>query len=335
MQHSVAFFNNKGGVGKTTLACNMASLIAEDHEVAVLIIDCDPQCNATQLLLTDQQWDSVYSDTRSSSKRTILQALRHIRVGDSTVDTEVPTLKSNRFNCDVLPGHPGLATVEDRLSNAWVGFLGGDPAGARRSLWLQTLVQALEYDLIIFDVGPSLGALNRTVLLGSMRFVTPMAADLFSLYALDNISTWINAWTKAYARGVANMADDSSIDDDSYSIPSTPTVLHAFAGYTVQQYVTKSMGGQARKVNAYDRYKREIPKRAAALDSIKASTVSDLDLGVVPNMFSMVPLAQAVHAPITSLTLQDGLKGGQVNQQTRYADRLREISKRLITNIGI
>jgi cellulose biosynthesis protein BcsQ len=50
---SIAFFNNKGGVGKTTLLCNVAAFLAREKDKKVLIVDADPQCNATQLMLDD------------------------------------------------------------------------------------------------------------------------------------------------------------------------------------------------------------------------------------------------------------------------------------------
>ena len=48
---SVVFFNNKGGVGKTTLACNIAAQFA-GRGLRLLLVDCDPQCNSTQLILS-------------------------------------------------------------------------------------------------------------------------------------------------------------------------------------------------------------------------------------------------------------------------------------------
>jgi len=48
---SLAMFNNKGGVGKTTLTCNLASYIALEFNKRILVVDCDPQCNSTQLIM--------------------------------------------------------------------------------------------------------------------------------------------------------------------------------------------------------------------------------------------------------------------------------------------
>ncbi len=332
---SLAFFNNKGGVGKTTLACNMASHIAKDLERKVLFVDLDPQCNATQLLLREEQWQKLYANRRESQRRTVLKVLRYIRAGDSAVDPELEIVRSIRFGFDVLPGHPSLSMVEDRLSSSWVDFQAGDLGGARRSVWASALVATANYDLVIFDVGPSLGALNRSVLLGSDTFVTPMAADLFSLYALDNISDWIATWSRNYTRGFESLLERKEFDPLEYGLTPEPRVNHAFAGYTVQQYVTKAMGGGYRSVNAYDRYKRQIPERAQALSALRCATAHEPNLGVVPNMFSMVPLAQAAHAPIRDLTTKDGLRGAQVSQQERYSEQLEEIADRLVTNIGL
>ena len=151
---SLAFFNNKGGVGKTTLSCNMAAQLAEKAALSILYVDCDPQCNATQLLLDDDTWEGLYSNKQKSTNATLLSVFKNIRVGDSTIVTDFPVVRSSRFDIDVLPGHPNLSTLEDTFSSSWIEFKAGQIGAARRSLWAQYLVQAADYDLVIFDTPP-------------------------------------------------------------------------------------------------------------------------------------------------------------------------------------
>ena len=131
MPSAIAFFNNKGGVGKTTLACNFAAFAASAGR-RVLILDLDPQCNSTQLVLTEDQWAEIYGDVTASDAKTILAPLQPIRSGDSAVDgTDLPLVASGRFGADVLPGHPSLSIFEDLLGSSWSEFGGGRPGGAR------------------------------------------------------------------------------------------------------------------------------------------------------------------------------------------------------------
>lgn len=335
MATAVGFFNNKGGVGKTTLSCNLAAILSRTHGLNILYVDCDPQCNATQLLLDDSHWSEIFSNRRESTNKTLLKSLRHIRAGDSAVDSAIPTVRSDRFKIDVLPGHPSLSVIEDRLSASWVDFKAGDLGAARRSLWMASLVQSVSYDLVFFDMGPSLGALNRTVLLGCDRFVTPMAADLFSLYALDNIHEWVNGWIKDYSRGMDELVRGFPDELDEFRLPQEPALVNGFAGYTVQQYVSRSSGSEVRHVRAYEQYKARIPKRVKPLMSWASRPSMDPNLGLVPNMFSMVPLAQAAHAPIIDLKSSDGLRGAQVSQNQKYASQLRGIADRFARNLGV
>lgn len=332
---SLTFFNNKGGVGKTTLACNMAHYLSSRLNLRVLLIDCDPQCNATQLLLADEEWQDIYADRRASESKTVLQVLSQIRLGDSGIDTNIQTHRSERFGIDVLAGHPTLSAVEDRLSQSWTDFLAGGAGGYRRSRWVASLVDSVDYDLVIFDVGPSLGALNRSVLIGSDRFVTPMSADLFSLYALDNISEWITAWGRDYTDAVAKVMRDNAGIPALADLPPASGIEEAFVGYTVQQYVTRRSGDEFRSVAAYDQFLTQIPERAELLTRFRAGTVGDPALGIVPNMFSMVPLAQNAHAPIFDLTTKDGVRGAQVSQHRSYSEQLDRIGASLAANAGL
>src|ERR1700733_11785525 len=102
---TVAMFNNKGGVGKTTLTCNLASYIASEFQKHVLVVDCDPQCNSTQLIMGVEEAAELYLDS-STGITTIRDVLRPIEDGDSTIDVDLNVLPAadNRFNVDLLAG---------------------------------------------------------------------------------------------------------------------------------------------------------------------------------------------------------------------------------------
>lgn len=336
MPTAVAFFNNKGGVGKTTLACNFAAWQAQ-HGQSTLVVDLDPQCNSTQLLLSEEQWAEIYEDTTQSEGQTVMGVLRDIRAGDSSLNTDaLRVFHGERFGVDVLAGHPSLSIFEDILSEAWTKFRGGEVAGARRTVWLRSLREFLadRYDIIIVDVSPSLGAINRSALIGSDSFVTPMAADLFSLYALDNITTWFQRWLGEYDAGRINSQSNLRATGHTGLLPNPLPVRHGFVGYTVQQYVSRASGGQIRQIEAYDQHRRAIPDRAQRLIELSRIT-TDLALGTVPNMFSMIPLAQGQHAPIADLSRDDGLRGAQFSQQERYVEQLDEIFQAISDRINV
>lgn len=335
MPRAVAFFNNKGGVGKTTLACNFAAYEATRGR-RVLILDLDPQCNSTQLVLDDEQWNDIYEVRELSEAKTVMRLLRHFRAGDSSIDTDAAcnVVRGERFGVDLLPGHPSLSIFEDLLSDAWGGLRSGRAAGARKSMWLRSLrdVYGASYDLIVVDVSPSLGALNRSALVGSDTFVTPMAPDLFSLYALENITAWFERWLAEYAHG-RNQAQEE-LQDISYDLelPDPLPIRHGFVGYTIQQYVSRSSGGARRRTESYEQHRREIPARARALSELSGVT-GDVDLGTVPNMFSMIPLAQGCHAPIAGLRKDDGLRGAQISQHERYVEQLDNVFSRISARV--
>jgi len=334
MGSAVAFFNNKGGVGKTTLACNFASYAAEARRVVV--VDLDPQCNATQLLLTEEQWVDLYEDVDDSERKTVLRPLLPIRAGDSTVDAaDLPLVRSERFGVDVLPGHPSFSSFEDILGSSWSEFGGGTPGGARRTAWLRALRETLDtqYEVVVIDVSPSLGAINRSALIGADYFVTPMAADLFSLYALDNIAQWVHRWLTGYSRARTAAIEELESINHGELIPPELPISRGFVGYTVQQYVSRASGGEVRRVRAYDQHREQIPEHARPLAELSRWGDQELELGTVPNMFSMIPLAQSVHAPILSLRPDDGLRGAQVSQQRKYAEQLRTIFREVVARI--
>jgi cellulose biosynthesis protein BcsQ len=338
---SISLFNNKGGVGKTTLTCNIAAHFALELRKRVLLVDCDPQCNTTQLVLDDDATQKLYRTRDSRTKTgTILDVVRPLQVGDAAIDANVsPILASaNRFGTDLLAGHPRLSIVEDILSQAWAEAAAGTIGGLRRSNWVTALCSSLEnkYDIAFFDIGPSLGSLNRTVLLGTQYFMSPMGADLFSIFGVRNISEWLTYWLRTYEKGVDLSEQDNPGALSEFSVEKEPRINHGFVGYTVQQYITKSKGGVRRPTKAYEKLLKDIPNEIeASLGNFAALNLAGMHLGDVPHMYSLVPLAQSVNAPIRELVASDGLVGSQFKQRDSYVANLGKIVNALARNLGV
>ena len=352
---SICFFNNKGGVGKTTLVCNIAAYIAEHFDRSVLLVDSDPQCNATQLLLPRAALDTLYAGRKGKvptkptrplpippARQTLFDVLQPIAKGEADIAAEIKPGKAsrNRFRLDLLPGHPRVALLEDRLSQAWLDFGSGDLGGARRTNWsLQLLTRVRDdYDIVFFDVGPSLGALNRSVLVGVDYFFTPMSCDIFSIMGITNISEWLNGWFKSYARSLDTCREQWDTEVNDYPIRDFSQTALRFVGYAVQQYITKSISGERRATKAYERILKKIPsiiRRDLGNFAKDRLTEADLKLGDVPNMFSLVPLAQDVNSPIHRLESRDGLVGAQYSQKETYKGFIDKLARNLLKNLDM
>lgn len=337
---SIVFFNNKGGVGKTTLACNVVSYLNRHMNVRALLVDADPQCNATQALLSEDICTDLYLGSEGGEK-TLFDYLNPIEAGESTISTPVVPLLGthNKFSTDLIPGHPKISFVEDRLSAAW-SDLGQGSASFRITNWCSQLFAEVDsrYDLVVFDVGPSLGALNRTVILSCDYLVTPFGCDIFSLLGIQNISSWITAWGKYYGRAIQHYRDDRPEILREYPAVVDLDSKFQFAGYSVQQYVTRSFKSGRRPVKAYETIKNQIPtviqEHLTRLRPTRESN-GDVELGDIPFMYSLVPLAQAARSPIHALNLTGRLVGSQYQQVEEYKALMERLCNKLLKNVGI
>jgi cellulose biosynthesis protein BcsQ len=337
---TVCFFNNKGGVGKTTLVTNIASCFATELKKRVLVIDLDPQCNTTQLLLDEQRQEELINNPNGIG--TILEIIEPLRDGDSIINTNFTPLdsSSNAFKVSLIPGHPGLSLFEDNLSRSWLDMQSGLPSGLRQSLWLDQFQNQIssEYDLTFIDVGPSFGALNRTVLLGCEYFVSPLGCDLFSIIGLKNIGSWLKESQQTFNEALESIKKRRGLDRllEYGGTDIADKTFSRLIGYTVLQYITKSKGGERRPTEAFERFRREIPAVVtASLGDHTAHSLSagSLDLGDVPNMYSIVPLAQYAQKPVHLLTGKDGLTGAAFAQHKHYVSFIKALTYALNDNL--
>lgn len=339
---AISFFNNKGGVGKTTLTGNIAAYFALEMGKRVLVVDCDPQCNLTQFILGDTKTIDLYwptgSDKEKTRSKTILDIVQPILDGDADIDKSVKPIKSrlNRFGVDLIPGHPKFSLFEDQLSSAWAELPTGKAGGFRVSNWLRSYLASVEpdYDFVFIDVSPSLGALNRSVLISVDHFVTPLGADAFSVLGIRNISRWMTGWIDYYKVGLEQSERLNPGGLKKFSIPKEIAIAKGFIGFTLQQYIAKAKAGVRRPTKAYERILDDIPSEIDTyLTSFLSHPNKSSHLGDVPNLYSLIPLAQSANSPIISLKSKDGLVGSQFSQALRYKEIIGNLAEQIADRV--
>jgi len=185
------FTNNKGGVGKTTLAFNCAMSFAKQGYKTVLV-DLDPQCNLSRLALGDNSYEK---NLFSSSEKDIYTVLKGAIEGGSDIDLNVsflPILNSDG-NLSLLKGSVNLSLYENLLVTAYGQAAAGQQLGYFQTSAIDRFLREKglndEIDIFVIDTSPSLSLLNQIIFLGSDYFVVPMTPDAFSVQGIENLGT--------------------------------------------------------------------------------------------------------------------------------------------------
>ncbi len=324
---SIAFFNNKGGVGKTTLLSNLAAYLAINKKQKVLVIDADPQCNCTQLLLPEEKINQIYENSKSF---TINSVIHPLSIGKG-YSKELAPMPIDDFGINLIAGDPKLSLKEDLLSQDWQTSISGDVRGLRTSFVFSELLERCNsYDLVLFDMGPSLGSINRAILLSSDFFISPMSIDIFSLRAIENISLALKEWQRKLTNGVSQISSESLED-----LPKRANFSIQFLGYVAQQYNQKSVQGSKRAVGAYERIMKRIPREISKYLADKSLNIEvDYNLGEIPNLYSLIPMSQSAHKPIFGLKAKDGVRGAHFNRVKDAEEIFEIIANRMIKNIN-
>ena len=252
----VSIFNNKGGVGKTTLSFHLACALAESGK-RVLLVDLDPQSNLSLHALTEESLSAIWDEeedfvdnygvkreenpqkleeiaTRTRSVHFLLKAV------EEGVDSllELPPLHSVRENLWLLPGRLSLHMFENKLAQAHGQLFTNDYSAVRTVTELRNLIRKYgeqhDADIAILDTSPSLGLLNRYAISFSDGFFSPSSPDLFSLYAFKNIGKSLSEWHSYYlsVQNVLNISNREKLPDHFVK----------FLGYTIYNAKKSSKG---------------------------------------------------------------------------------------------
>jgi len=277
----IAFFNNKGGVGKTTLVYHLAWMFA-DLGVKVLAVDMDPQANLT----------TAFRGPGTS------ELFRDLKIDD-------PTSSLGQVISDglvLLSSDLMLPTREEELAVEWQGALGGNgnAFGALSPRWrlMRDLERDNEAQLILLDLGPNLSAINRASLIAADHIVVPLAPDMFSVQGLEILGSTLRKWRVDWRERLA-------------CSPSKGVDLPAGA-MTPLGYVVLQTGVAMR---AFEDWINWIPDyyRKFVLDDPPMSSISILNdpnkLGILRPYRSLLEMAREARKPMFHLKPADGAIG--------------------------
>lgn len=325
----LTFFNNKGGVGKTSLVYHLSwmfSLLG----MRVVALDLDPQANLTSAFLDDDALETLWEN--DSGPSTIYRAIRPLTAVGDLLD---PTLVPINSRLHLIPGDVSLAGFEELLSTVWPNSLNENnlyrPFRILTAFWqiAQKAAEQVKADLVLVDVGPNLGAINRSALIASDFVVIPLGADLFSLQGLRNLGPTLTSWRNAWRKRVDNW------QHPEFNLPGGEMLS---LGYIIQQHSVRL----SRPVKAYDRWVNRMPGiyresiRGEVITGAIPLTPSDdpYCLATLKHYRSLMPMAQEARKPIFSLTPADGAIGSHAEAvRSAYGD-FQQLSQKLLEKIG-
>lgn len=320
----IAFFNNKGGVGKTSLVYHVAWMLS-NRRFRVLAADLDPQGNLTAAFLDDERLEELWPENEHPA--TIFGALRALKVGVG--DVVEPVLENINDRLALIPGDMALSQFEDDLSQMWPKCLDRDERAFRviSAFWrvLQLGAEAHRAHVIVIDLGPNLGAINRSALIASDSVVIPLAPDLFSLQGLRNLGPTLVAWRKGWEKRQTDNPERGLI---------LPTGEMRPIGYIVMQYSVR----RDRPVKSYEKWIERIPDtyRKYVLNEQTTEIPRVVDdskcIALLKHYRSLMPMAQEAHKPIFSLKPADGAIGAHMSAvkgaYTDFASMAEDIAAR-------
>ena len=186
----VSFINLKGGVGKTSLTINIASVLAKKHSLRVLVIDLDPQTNATVSLISQTQWQRI----NDVEKQTLFHLFNDKLSGTNDFDLKAAILAdvASIKNLDLIPSSLNLIEIQDRITEI------SSKAYVSQIDVLRTELSPVidEYDYILIDCPPNLGAITLNGIVFSDYYIIPTTPDILSKIGISLITNRIDNFKK-------------------------------------------------------------------------------------------------------------------------------------------
>jgi chromosome partitioning protein len=195
MAQVISTINLKGGVGKTHTTVALAEVLSAFRGKKVLIIDLDPQTNATTMLIGEKRWQKINAESHTLA-RLFKDALDPDHPEFDLAETLQKNVSDVRevTSVDMLPSSLDLIDVQDRLATIPSGkFYAFNPIDILRRAVKPILD---EYDIVLIDCPPNLGIITLNGLRISNAYIIPTIPDILSTYGIPQIVTRVADFSK-------------------------------------------------------------------------------------------------------------------------------------------
>ena len=323
----IAFPSVSRGAGQSSLVFHLAWMYA-DLGVSVVVADFDPQARLTRKFLDTEEVDALWSGDKAT-RMTIYRALR-ARL-DGPREPDLPTLIEFSPGIDLLPGDPALAEVEDELAAQWSQRL--DPNAptlgtlGRIRRMLERTAKEYEASLVLLDVGPNLGALNRAILMTADDVVLPLATDVSTLHGLRSFGPTLWSWRREREELLTSASGAQSQGSclPAKAIPVAGCVLLDRAFLLYQPYEVPDRWAQ----RLSDEYVGTVLHEPGNVDQSVAG--DSRPLARLKHQPSLLPMAREARKPMFFLQSADGVIGSEVRAvldcYTEYRDAARRVAE--------
>jgi cellulose biosynthesis protein BcsQ len=360
---TISIFNNKGGVGKTTLTFHLAHALAEmGHRT--LIIDLDPQCNLTILGMDEERLHEIWAvedafiddfqgarDQRTakdfeqvvSQVRSIHFLMKPTEDGAAEIG-KLPPPHPLAANLDLIPGRLTMHLYEDKIAGRWSDVYQGDPLAIRTVTKPRDVAESYAkqyaYEYVIMDTSPSLGTLNKVIISTADGFLIPCMPDMFSLYGVRNIGNALTVWKKQFDTMYHLLSNEKR-----KAFPTNYVRLLGFTIYNAKKYsgitpwdLAKAHYNYAQQIPGAIRQFIPLGVREHLQDDILSSPIGQTSIMHTHN--TMPSMAQRYHLPMwrvpscnhlesSDVSTIAGNRGVYEGTKTKYIEFATDLLKRL------
>jgi cellulose biosynthesis protein BcsQ len=296
-----------------------------EQGLRVLAVDLDPQSNLSIMALDEFRLEALWPD--DEHPLTMYGALAPLFDGTGDVQPVHIELLNGRLG--LLVGDLALSRIEDDLSTEWPRCLEGRERAFRvtTAFWrvIDEAARRHQADVVLLDVGPNLGAINRAALVASSHVVMPVAPDLFSLQGLKNLGPTLRKWRSTWAA----------------ALPQAPRALGEMpqggmnpVGYVLMQHAERL----GRPTKAYTKWQARLP--AAYHNSVLGNTDAPEEndgnlIHRIKHYRSLMPMAMEARKPMFNLSNADGAIGAHQTNVQQCHDDFSALVKAIAERIGI